>query len=145
MTPITLGNHIVPSHANLFSSYLPHHFHPLTPPSNFTITTSQQRESKETANMISSLLFNLLLVSFAMADEMAASAIDNTWKYGTSGGVLGFIVLILDIVVFSTFLSPLLICNPFTIFPPCLDRLFHSPAADQLYPAPPRIRRFIKE
>jgi hypothetical protein len=57
--------------------------------------------------MISSLFFNLLLVSFAMADEMAATTIDNTWKYGTSGGVLGFIVLILDIMVFSMF-HPLL-------------------------------------
>jgi hypothetical protein len=72
--------------------------------------------------MISSLLFNLLLVSFAMADEMAASAIDNTWKYGTSGGVLGFIVLILDIMVFSTFLSP-----PYQLPLHHLFPLFRSP------------------
>jgi hypothetical protein len=91
--------------------------------------------------MISSLLFNLLLVSFAMADEMAASAIDNTWKYGTSGGVLGFIVLILDIMVFSTFLSPLLIRYPFTIFSPCLDHLFPFPSCR---PAVPRTTKTLK-
>jgi hypothetical protein len=65
--------------------------------------------------MISSLFFSLLLVSFAMADELAATTVDNTWKYGTSGGVLGFIVLILDIMVFST--SLLCLLSP---FPPSL-------------------------
>lgn len=56
--------------------------------------------------MFSSLLLNLLLVSFAMAQEtVSTSNHGNLWAYGTSGGVLGFIVLILDIMVFSK-LSP---------------------------------------
>ena len=59
--------------------------------------------------MFSSLVLNLLLVSFAMAEEtLAATTHGNTWKYGTSGGVLGFIVLILDILVFSTSSASLL-------------------------------------
>lgn len=59
-----------------------------------------------------------------MADEMAATTVDNTWKYGTSGGVLGFIVLILDIIVFSTSLLslplppfPIPIAMPESIYP----------------------------
>ncbi|KAH8766336.1 hypothetical protein F5882DRAFT_413924 [Hyaloscypha sp. PMI_1271] len=56
--------------------------------------------------MFSSILLNLLLVSFAVAEEtLSATTHGNTWKYGTSGGVLGFIVLILDILVFMEVLK----------------------------------------
>jgi hypothetical protein len=48
------------------------------------------------------LLLNFALFSLACADEMVkAAGHGNTWQYGAGGGVLGFIVLILDIIVFS--------------------------------------------
>jgi len=56
--------------------------------------------------MIQSLLFNLLLVSFAMAEEtVSATGHGNAWKFGTGGGVLGFVVLVLDIIVFMEVLK----------------------------------------
>lgn len=61
--------------------------------------------------MYQSTFFNLLLqfalFSFAMAEEtVTGQSHGNTWQYGAGGGVLGFIVLILDIIVWSTF-SPI--------------------------------------
>lgn len=48
------------------------------------------------------LLLQLSLFSFALAEEtLVAATHGNTWQYGAGGGVLGFIVLILDIIVFS--------------------------------------------
>lgn len=46
----------------------------------------------------------LAALAFAapVAQEISASTIDNSWQYGTGGGIIGFIVLILDIIVFST-------------------------------------------
>jgi hypothetical protein len=68
--------------------------------------------------MFSLLLLNLLLVSFAMAEEtVSASNHGNLWAYGTSGGVLGFIVLILDIMVFSK-LSHFSARSPACQYPP---------------------------
>jgi hypothetical protein len=50
-----------------------------------------------------SMLLQLSLLSFAMAEEtLTTSNHGNTWKYGSGGGLIGFIVLILDIIVFST-------------------------------------------
>lgn len=51
-------------------------------------------------NVFLSLLVQLCLVSFAAAEE-TFKAQDNAWAYGSGGGVLGFIVLVLDILVFS--------------------------------------------
>jgi hypothetical protein len=50
-----------------------------------------------------SLLFQLSFLSLAAAVPVSAEGHGNTWQYGAGGGVLGFIVLILDIIVFSTF------------------------------------------
>lgn len=48
-------------------------------------------------------LFSLLSLSFAMAEEtLSTSTHGNAWKYGSGGGIIGFIILILDIIVFST-------------------------------------------
>ena len=57
--------------------------------------------------MQQSTFFNLLLqfalFSFAMAEEtVTAQSHSNPWQYGAGGGVLGFIVLVLDIIVWST-------------------------------------------
>jgi hypothetical protein len=54
-----------------------------------------------------SMFLQLALLSFAMAEETLVasqkSIFDNTWKYGSSGGVIGFAILILDIIVFSKY------------------------------------------
>jgi len=47
------------------------------------------------------LLFELLLCSLASAAPITAESHGNAWQYGAGGGVLGFIVLVLDIIVFS--------------------------------------------
>lgn len=51
------------------------------------------------------ILLQLCLVSLALAapvaQEVTATTSGNSWQYGTGGGVIGFIVLILDIIVFS--------------------------------------------
>lgn len=46
----------------------------------------------------------LAALAFAapVAQEISTSTIDNSWQYGTGGGIIGFIVLVLDIIVFST-------------------------------------------
>jgi len=47
------------------------------------------------------VVLQLSLLSFAMAEEtLVTSSHGNAWKYGSGGGVIGFIVLILDIIVF---------------------------------------------
>ncbi|KAI6713826.1 hypothetical protein PZA11_003268 [Diplocarpon coronariae] len=46
-----------------------------------------------------SLLLQLALLSFAMAEETAvATGHGNAWKFGSGGGIIGLIVLVLDIV-----------------------------------------------
>lgn len=45
------------------------------------------------------LVLQFSLLSFAMAEEtVSATGHGNAWKYGSGGGVIGFIVLILDII-----------------------------------------------
>lgn len=57
--------------------------------------------------VLSTLLAQLWLAFFAAAapvaeDIVTASGRDNAWEYGTSGGIIGLIVLILDLIVFGT-------------------------------------------
>jgi hypothetical protein len=48
----------------------------------------------------STVLGQLLLATLAMAAPLStAGHHDNAWQYGTGGGILGLIVLILDIIV----------------------------------------------
>lgn len=49
-----------------------------------------------------SAFFQLWLASLVAAAPVAASS-DNAWEYGTSGGIIGLIVLVLDIIAFGTF------------------------------------------
>lgn len=42
-----------------------------------------------------------LLVAAAPLDPTLSTTSQNSWQYGTGGGVIGFIVLVLDIIVFS--------------------------------------------
>ena len=60
-------------------------------------------------NYYLSLFLQLLLAVFAyaapIADEISTTVAD-PWQYGTGGGIIGFIVLVLDILVWSTSLAP---------------------------------------
>lgn len=60
------------------------------------------------------LLLQLCLATWAFAAPLAEDAITTTtttapWHYGAGGGIIGFIILVLDLIVFgtSTLLSPL--------------------------------------
>lgn len=68
-------------------------------------TTVANHPLKMFQNFIN-ILLQLCLASLAfaapVAQEVTASTAGNSWQYGTGGGVIGFIVLILDIIVFST-------------------------------------------
>ncbi|KAK1659127.1 hypothetical protein BDP55DRAFT_733476 [Colletotrichum godetiae] len=53
------------------------------------------------AKFLLQLCFALLAVAAPASDPtVGAAAHGNTWQYGTGGGILGFIVLVLDIIVF---------------------------------------------
>ena len=58
------------------------------------------------------MLLQLCLASWAFAAPLAEEAITTTttktpWQYGAGGGIAGFIVLILDIIVFGASISPI--------------------------------------
>lgn len=46
-----------------------------------------------------SLLFQLVLASLAIAAPTMQIEKADAWQYGTGGGIVGFIILILDIIV----------------------------------------------
>lgn len=46
-----------------------------------------------------------LVAAAPVAGEVTANG-NNAWEYGTSGGIIGLIVLILDIIVFGTPIFP---------------------------------------
>lgn len=48
-------------------------------------------------------LFWATLALAAPVETITTTTLDNTWQYGTGGGILGFIVLVLDILVFSAY------------------------------------------
>lgn len=50
------------------------------------------------------LFLTALAVAAPVADQtVVTTAGGNAWQYGTGGGILGLIVLILDIIVFGSF------------------------------------------
>lgn len=57
--------------------------------------------------IIVNVLLQLCLASLALAAPVASevTTASNTWQYGTGGGIIGFIILILDIIVFSTYIA----------------------------------------
>lgn len=55
--------------------------------------------------LFSSILLQLCLASIGLAAPVSTEATDNSWQYGTGGGLAGLIVLILDIIVFG-------VCSP---------------------------------
>lgn len=57
-------------------------------------------------NIVLNLLLQLSLAALALGapvvQDVSATTAGNSWQYGTGGGIIGFIVLVLDIIVFST-------------------------------------------
>lgn len=59
--------------------------------------------------LLSSFILQLCLATLAFAAPVAdktlltTTAAGNSWSYGTGGGIIGFVVLILDIIVFGMF------------------------------------------
>ena len=56
--------------------------------------------------MLSALFLQLWMAFLAVAAPVAEQAVTaphhgNAWQYGTGGGIIGLIVLVLDIIVFS--------------------------------------------
>lgn len=47
------------------------------------------------------ILLQLSLASLAIAAPVHAENHGNAWQYGTGGGLAGFIVLVLDLIVFG--------------------------------------------
>jgi hypothetical protein len=51
--------------------------------------------------LFATILLQLCLATLGWAAPIATESMDNTWQYGTGGGLLGLVVLILDIIVFG--------------------------------------------
>jgi hypothetical protein len=51
--------------------------------------------------VLSTILLQLCLAPLGLAAPVSTEALDNSWQYGTGGGLLGLVVLILDIIVFG--------------------------------------------
>ena len=71
----------------------------------------QQHQQAEQPKMHSTVLFflQLCLAMFAFAAPIAEETFtttSNSVGYGTGGGIVGLIILVLDILVFSTSISP---------------------------------------
>ncbi|GAB1316775.1 Cardiolipin synthase N-terminal domain-containing protein [Madurella fahalii] len=47
-----------------------------------------------------SFLLQLCLATLGLAAPVQSEALSNSWQYGTGGGLLGLVVLILDVIVF---------------------------------------------
>ena len=54
-----------------------------------------------------SLILQLWLASLSLAAPVGTTAWDTSKSYGTTGGIVGFIVLVVDILVWSKPLPPL--------------------------------------
>ena len=52
-----------------------------------------------------SILLQLGLATLGLAAPVSTESLDNSWQYGTGGGLLGLVILILDIIVFGMFSS----------------------------------------
>ncbi len=52
------------------------------------------------------IMLQLCLASVGLAAPISTDSLDNSWQYGTGGGLLGLVILILDIIVFGTRVSP---------------------------------------
>ena len=60
-------------------------------------------------NLFSAIVLQLCLAALGLAapvSDVSADSMSNSWQYGTGGGLLGLVILILDIIVFGTSLLP---------------------------------------
>jgi hypothetical protein len=48
-----------------------------------------------------SILLQLGLATLGLAAPVSTKSLDNSWQYGTGGGLLGLVILVLDIIVFG--------------------------------------------
>ena len=51
--------------------------------------------------LLSSVLLQLCLATLGLAAPVVVQSPKNSWQYGTGGGLLGLVILILDIIVFG--------------------------------------------
>ena len=51
--------------------------------------------------LLSSIILQLCLASLGLAAPVSTESLDNSWQYGTGGGLLGLVILILDVIVFG--------------------------------------------
>lgn len=51
--------------------------------------------------ILSGFILQLLQATLGLAAPVQSEALSNSWQYGTGGGLLGLVVLILDIIVFG--------------------------------------------
>lgn len=69
-------------------------------------------------NIFLQLCLATLALAAPMAGEITAAGHGDAWQYGTGGGIIGFVVLVLDIIVFSksspALPSPRSVCNVLT-------------------------------
>merc|ERR1712225_121531 len=57
-------------------------------------------------NQALTILLQLSLFSLVMAEEtLTAASHGNAWKYGSGGGIVGLIVLVLDVIAFIEILK----------------------------------------
>jgi hypothetical protein len=85
-------------------------------PSNPLLSTEQRKtpslsphlHTVNTANMMNFVISLLLQLSLFMLAEAAPITTESVkpWQAGTGGGIIGFIVLVLDIIAWSKFLHP---------------------------------------
>jgi hypothetical protein len=79
------------------------------------------------------LVLQMCLAGLALAAPIpmnadgTVSVAENTWQYGAGGGVFGFIVLILDILVFSAFTLFPFLSIPILKAPPLSSRPLLKP------------------
>ncbi|KAK4140815.1 uncharacterized protein C8A04DRAFT_39552 [Dichotomopilus funicola] len=50
-------------------------------------------------SLLFSILFHLCLAPLGLAAPVSTESLDSSWHYGTGGGLIGLIILVLDIIV----------------------------------------------
>lgn len=126
------GQRVIPSSAQLHTFPTQHHsynsfqaatlsssiFHIFfSPPTNNNILTSDKHT--HSTIMFPAFLLQLFLAALAwaapIADEVTTTGMNPAQRYGTGGGIIGFIVLVLDIIVWSKSCTSLILHLPCTI------------------------------
>ena len=69
----------------------------------FVALVQSTLQASKMFNQALTILLQLSLFSLVMAEEtLTAASHGNAWKYGSGGGIVGLIVLVLDVIAFST-------------------------------------------